>query len=496
MARIIGSVAEFDRVVRGGTVATAREVRPADVGIVAGRITAVERGLGPGREEISAEGRLVLPGGVDAHTHIEQRSSMGLKCADDYLSGTTSALCGGTTTILSFAVQGRGESAARVVADYHRAAGPKAVSDYGFHLIVADPTPEALEVEIPRLVAEGVTSFKIYMTYDRVRLDDRQFLEVLETARRLGALTMVHAENHDMIGWMSDRLEGAGYTEPKYHAAGHPLLAEKEATGRAIDLAELLDAPLYVVHVSSKEAAAEIRTARRRGLKVFAETCPQYLLLTAEDLDRPGMEGAKWCCSPSPRDERAQQALWEGIREGVFEVVSSDHAPYSFDERGKLAAGPQPPFSKICNGVPGVELRLPLLYTEGVGAGRITLEQMVAVACENPARLFGIYPRKGTLAPGSDADLSVWDPDREVEVRWTALHDRVGYTPYEGRRLRGYPETVLRRGEVVVRGGEPVAAPGSGRFLQRTPAEAARPREVPSWSVALARRLGATDFLR
>ena len=226
-----------------------------------------------------------------------------------------------------------------MVAAYHEAAGPKAVSDYGFHLIVSDPTPQALETEIPQLVDEGVVSFKIYMTYDLVRLDDRQFLDVLEAARRMGALTMVHAENHDMIGWLSGRLVGEGHKAPKFHAAGHPKLAESEATGRAIELSELVDAPLYVVHVSSKEAAEEIAAARRRGLKVFAETCPQYLLLTAEDLDKPGMEGAKFCCSPAPRDEECQEALWEGIADGTFDVVSSDHAPYSFDDKGKLAAG-------------------------------------------------------------------------------------------------------------------------------------------------------------
>ena len=309
-------MADFETVVRGGTVVTADGVRPADVGISGGVVRAVALGLGAGEEEISAKGRLVIPGGVDAHTHIEQKSSMGLMCADDYHSGTVSAVCGGTTTVLSFAVQGRGASPREVVAAYHEAAGPKAVSDYGFHLIVSDPTPEALETEIPQLVDEGVVSFKIYMTYDLVRLDDRQFLDVLAAARRMGALTMVHAENHDMIGWLSERLVGEGHKAPKFHAAGHPKLAESEATGRAIELSELVDAPLYVVHVSSKEAADEIAAARRRGLKVFAETCPQYLLLTAEDLDKPGMEGAKFCCSPAPRDEECQEALWEGLPTG------------------------------------------------------------------------------------------------------------------------------------------------------------------------------------
>ena len=489
-------MADFDLVVRGGEVVTAAGSRFADVGISEGVVREVGEGLGPGREEVSAGGRLVLPGGVDAHTHIEQRSSMGLMCADDFESGTVSALCGGTTTVLSFAVQGRGESPREVVAAYHRAAGPKAVADYGFHLIVADPTPEALETEIPALVEEGVCSFKIYMTYDLVRLDDRQFLDVLEAARRMGALTMVHAENHDMIGWMSGRLVEAGHAAPKFHAAGHPKLSESEATGRAIGLAELVDAPLYVVHVSSKEAAEAIAAARRRGLKVFAETCPQYLLLTAEDLDRPGMEGAKFCCSPSPRDEECQEALWEGIAEGVFDVVSSDHAPYSFDAMGKLAAGPEPPFPKICNGVPGVELRMPLLFSEGVGKGRIGLERFVSVCCETPARLFGLYPKKGTIQPGSDADLAIWDPDRAVRVRWADLHDRVGYSPYEGREVKGFPETVIRRGEVVVRDGEPCVEPGSGRFLRRERPPSAAPLGRPSWSVALARRFGADGFLK
>lgn len=489
-------MADFDLVVRGGTVVTADGVRTADVGVSGGLVRAVGEKLGPGREEIPAAGKLVFPGGVDAHTHIEQVSSMGLRCADDFESGTVSAACGGTTTVLSFAVQRRGESPRAVVEAYHRAAGPKAVVDYGFHLIVADPTPAALETEIPALVAEGVSSFKIYMTYDLVRLDDRQFLDVLEAARRMGALTMVHAENHDMIGWMSGRLVEAGHRKPKFHAAGHPRLSESEATARAIGLAELVDAPLYVVHVSSKEAAEAISAARRRGLKVFAETCPQYLLLTAEDLDRPGMEGAKFCCSPSPRDEECQEALWEGIASGAFDVVSSDHAPYSFDEKGKLAAGPEPPFPKICNGVPGVELRMPLLFSEGVGKGRIRLERFVALCCEAPARLFGLYPQKGTIQPGSDADLAVWDPDRTVEVRWADLHDRVGYSPYEGHEVRGFPETVIRRGEVVVRDSEPCARPGSGRFLRRARPASAAPLGRPSWAVALARRFGAADFLK
>ncbi len=489
------AMAEFDLVVRGGTVATASGTARADVGIAAGVVRSLGEGLPPGRAEIDARGKLVLPGGVDAHTHIEQRSSMGVMTADDFESATLAAACGGTTTVLSFAAQQRGESPREVVAAYHRAAGPKAVIDYGFHLIMSDPTPEALEKEVPALVDEGVSSFKVYMTYEAVRVNDRQLLEVLAAARRMGALTMVHAENHGMIGWMSGRLVEAGHVAPKFHAVGHAKLAESEATGRAIGLAELVDAPLYVVHVSSKEAAEAIEAARSRGLKVFAETCPQYLLLTADDLDQPGMEGAMTCCSPPPRDRESQEAIWAGLRDGVFDVLSSDHAPYTMDAQGKLAAGPEPPFPKICNGVPGIELRMPLVFSEGVGRGRIGLERFVEVCCETPARLFGMWPRKGTLAPGSDADLAVWDPDREITVRWEDLHDRTGYTPYAGMRLKGWPETVVRRGEVVARDRSPLASPGSGAFVRRGRPESAAPLGRPSWSVRLARRFGAQNFL-
>ena len=489
-------MAEFDLVVRGGTVATGAGSTRADVGISSGVVRAVGEGLGPGREEIAADGRLVLPGGVDAHTHIAQRSSMGIRTADDFESGTVSAVCGGTTTVISFAAQHRGQSPRKVVEAYHREAGPKAVGDYGFHLILSDPTPEALGVEVPALVEEGVSSFKVYMTYEALRVNDRQLLEVLRAARGMGALTMVHAENHGMIGWMSSRLLEGGHAAPRFHAVAHAKLAESEATARAIGLAELVDAPLYVVHVSSKEAAEAIAAARARGLKVFAETCPQYLVLTADDLDRPGMEGAQVCCSPPPRDRESQEGIWRALRDGVLDVLASDHAPYTMDARGKLAAGPEPPFPRIGNGVPGVELRMPLAFSEGVARGRLSLERFVEVCCETPAKLFGLWPRKGTIAPGSDADLAVWDPEREITVRWADLHDRAGYSPYEGRTLRGWPETVVRRGEVVVRDREPVASPGSGRFLRRRKSEAAAPLGRPSWSVRLARRFGARDFLR
>ena len=464
----------LDLVVRNGTVASASDTMACDVGVREGRIVALAQGLPRGEREIDASGRLVLPGGIDSHCHIDQQSAFGVVCADDFRSGTVSAAFGGTTTIIPFAAQHRGQSLREVVEDYHARAAPKAVTDYAFHLIVSDPTEQVLGQELPALIRDGYTSFKVYMTYDLLRLDDYQMLDVLDLARREQAMVMVHAENHDVIRWFSQRLLDRGHRQPRYHAVSHPRIAEGEATGRAINLAELIDVPLLIVHVSAEESIDAIRDARGRGLRIYGETCPQYLFLTAQDLDRDGMEGAKYCCSPPPRDEAAQEAVWRGLEDGTFEVFSSDHAPYRFDESGKLAKGPNAAFKDIANGVPGIELRLPLLFSEGVGTGRIDLNRFVALSATNAARLYGLYPRKGSLSVGADADIAIWNPDREVRVSADMLHDNVGYTPYEGRTLRGWPETVLIRGRVVVRDGNLEVAPGSGEFLPCAPPERAR----------------------
>ena len=458
-------MAAFDLVVRGGTVATASDTVRCDVGVRGGRVVALGEALEKGAREIDATGRLVMPGGVDSHCHIEQRSSMGLMTADDFHSGTLSAACGGTTTVIPFACQHKGMALRQVVDDYHRAASGKAVIDYAFHLILSDPTPQALGQDLPALIRDGITSFKIYTTYERLKLDDRQVLEVLALARREGALVMVHAENHDVIQWLTERLEAAGRTAPRYHAHAHAAPAEREATHRAITLAEIVGVPILIVHVSGREAIEQIRWAKAKGLSIYGETCPQYLFLSADDLDRPGVEGAKFMCSPPPRDAANQEAVWNGLQTGVFEVYSSDHAPYRHDDTGKLSAGPNPPFKKVANGVPGLELRLPLLYSEGVGGGRIDLNRFVQLTATNHAKLYGLYPRKGTIAVGSDADIAIWDPAREVTVTAAMLHDNTGYTPYEGRRLKGWPVTVLSRGEVVVDEGKVDAPRGRGRFL-------------------------------
>jgi dihydropyrimidinase len=460
-------MSDYDLVVRNGTVATAADVFRADIGVTDGRIATIGAKLGRGRREIDAAGKIVTPGGVDSHCHIAQRSSLGVMTADDFFTATRSAACGGTTTVIPFAAQYRGMSLRQVVKDYHASAEGKAVVDYAFHLIISDPTEHVTGQELPALIKDGYTSFKIYMTYDLLKLDDRQILEVLGVARRERALVMVHAENHDVIFWLGERLLTAGHSAPRFHAVAHAPIAEREATSRAISLAELTDVPILIVHVSAREAMEQIRLAQDRGLKVYGETCPQYLFLTADDLDRPGFEGAKYMCSPPPRDKANQEAIWRGLETGVFDVFSSDHAPYRYDDpEGKMKHGRNAPFKKVANGVPGLEVRTALLFSEGVGKGRIDLPKFVAVTATNAAKLYGLYPRKGTIAVGGDADLAIWDPDKSVTITQSMLHDAMDYTPYEGKQIKGWPVITLVRGEPVAEGGEFIGKAGQGRFLK------------------------------
>jgi dihydropyrimidinase len=466
-------MSDFDLIVSGGTVATASDTFRADIGVRDGRIAALGTNLGTAKRTVDASDRLIMPGGVEAHCHIEQESSMGQMTADDFRTGSISAVFGGNTTIVPFAAQHRGQSLRDVVERYRARAEARSVIDYACHLIISDPTEQVLGQELPALIKDGYTSFKVYMTYDLLKVDDRQLLDILATARRYGAMTMVHAENNDVIGWMTERLLAGGHTAPKFHAISHARIAESEASGRAIALAELVDTPLLIVHVSTSEAARTIRKARDRGLKIYGETCPQYLFLTAQDLDRDGVEGAKYCCSPPPRDASDQEAMWLGLRNGTFQVFSSDHAPYRFDETGKLAAGPNPPFKKISNGVPGIELRMPLLFSEGVNKGRLSIQDFVALTSTNAAKIYGLHPQKGTIAIGSDADFGVWDTTLQKTVTYDLLHDNVGYTPYEGMEVTGWPVAVVSRGRVVVENGALHAEPGSGAFVEREAAHAA-----------------------
>jgi dihydropyrimidinase len=323
-----------------------------------------------------------------------------------------------------------------------------------------------LTQELPALISQGYTSFKVYMTYDDLKLDDGQILDVLDVARKHGALAMVHAENADCIEWLTRRLEATGRTAPRWHAHARPMLVEREATHRAIALSQLVDVPILIVHVSGHEAIEQIRWARGQGLSIFAETCPQYLFLTAEDLGiDDSFHGAKCICSPPPRDKANQKRIWEGLSDGLFTVFSSDHAPFRYDDpRGKKLAGEEAPFRHIPNGIPGLETRLPLLYSEGVLKGRITLQKFVELTATNPARAYGLHPRKGTIAVGSDADLVIWD-ERDVTIDNRKLHHAVDYTPYEGMSLKAWPGMTLSRGEVVWDGQRFTGEAGRGRFL-------------------------------
>ena len=458
-------MASHDLIVRGGRVATAAGSFNAAIAVRDGRIVALGEDLGGAEQVIDAGGRLVTPGGVDAHCHFDQPTGDGSVMADDFRTGSIAAACGGTTTIIPFAAQMKGGSLRAAVTDYHQRADGKAVIDYAFHLIVADPTASVLGQELPALIEDGYTSFKIYMTYDDLKLNDRQILDVLTVARDQRAMTMVHAENTDVIGWLTDGMLAKGQTAPIYHALSRPPLGEREATHRAVTLAELAEVPILIVHVSSGLAAEQIRLAQSRGLEIMGETCPQYLFLTADDLDHP--DGAKCICSPPPRDPENQEAIWRGLANGTFQVFSSDHAPFRFDDpKGKYVAGKDAPFTKVPNGIPGVETRLALLLSEGVLKGRIKLEQFVAVTATNPARIYGLEGRKGAIQVGADADIVVWDTDTTRTLTNDMLHHNVDYTPYEGMTLNAWPDVVLSRGEIVAEAGEAKAAPGRGQFLK------------------------------
>jgi dihydropyrimidinase len=474
-------VTEFDLVVRNARVATASDVFDCDIGVNDGRIAALARGLPRGARDIDAASRWVLPGGVDGHCHLDQPMTDGSKMADDFRSGTRSAACGGTTTVIPFACQLKGQSLRAAVADYHRRAEGKAVIDYAFHMIVSDPTETVLKEELPQLINDGYTSFKIYMTYDDLKLNDRQMLDVLAVARREGAMVMIHAENTDCIAWLTEQLLAAGHTAPKFHAASRPMLVEREATQRAIAFGELVDLPVLIVHVSGREAVEQIRWAQGRGLQVYGETCPQYLFLAGEHLDGEGFTGAKCICSPPPRDRANQQVIWDGLANGVFQVFSSDHAPFRYDgPDGKKVGGEHAAFNQVPNGIPGLETRLPLLFSEGVMKDRIDINTFVALTSTNVAKMYGLYPRKGTIAIGADADLVIWNHDLDLTITNAMLHHNVDYTPYEGLSLSAWPAITISRGDVVWSESEPQGGPGRGQFLRCDRPQPAMSRRRPN----------------
>ncbi|MFN3971800.1 MAG: dihydropyrimidinase [Gemmobacter sp.] len=458
----------FDLIIRGGTVATAADVFRADLAVRDGRIVQIGLDLGEARQVIDATGRYVLPGGIDSHVHIAQPSGDGIVMADDFASGTLSALMGGNTTVMPFCLPAKGQSLRAALTDYHALATGRCHTDVAFHIIITDPTDAVLGQEIPALVADGYTSFKVFMTYEGLRLNDREILSTMDAAQGAGALVMVHCENEDVIRFLVDRAERGGDLVPAAHARTRPVAAEREATHRALSLAEVTEVPVVIVHVSNGEAMEEIARARARGARVVGETCPQYLVLTAADLEAMDWSGAKYVCSPPPRTTADQAACWRGIQTGVFDLVSSDHCPFKYDDpQGKLNPRGRTSFRHVPNGIPGVETRLPILFSEGVSKGRIDICKFVALTATNQAKTYGLYPQKGTIAIGSDADLTIWDPLVERVIRHADLHDGSDYTPYEGFSVKGWPVGVVLRGRVMMLDGRLTGAIGDGMYLTR-----------------------------
>ena len=459
---------KLDLVIEGGTVVTASDTFVSDVGIKSGKIAVLGRGLVGSADRIDARGKLVLPGGIDSHVHISQPSGPGIVMADDFASGTRSALMGGNTTILPFCLQEKGQSLREALTAYHALAKGNCFCNVSFHLIITDPTPQVLGQELPALVEDGYTSLKVFMTYEGLRLLDHEILATLDAARRTGALVMVHCENEDAIRYLIGVHEARGDLAPKFHATSRPQAVEREATHRAISLAEVVDVPIVIVHVSNGQAIEEIARAKARGRKVVSETCPQYLMLTAEDLEGMDWEGAKFVCSPPPRDKASQDACWLGLETGAFDLFSSDHCPFRYDDpQGKLNEKGRQSFRWVPNGIPGVETRLPILFSEGVGKGRISVNDFVALTSTNHAKLYGLYPRKGTIAVGADADIAIWDPEAERVIRQADLHHGADYTPYEGLRVRGWPVDVLLAGQRAVKDGRSSSQAPLGEYLAR-----------------------------
>lgn len=456
----------MDTIITNGTIVNATGACRADVAIKDGLIAAVGNGLTAGDARmIDAGGAYVLPGGVDAHTHLDMPFGGTVSC-DDFRTGTRAAAVGGTTAIVDFAIQAKGDTLADTLAAWKAKAEGRAVIDYGLHVAVTDLTGDAL-AEMPAMVDAGVSSFKFFMAYkDALMVDDATLLRALKKARECGALISVHAENGDVIDVLVKEHLAAGKSHPRYHAVTRPPEAEGEATGRAIFLAGLAGAPIYIVHLSCKDALDQVRAARDRGAPVYAETCPQYLALSVERYDEPGFQGAKYVCSPPLRDRANWAELWAGLSAGDLHVVATDHCPFNFEGQKDLGLGD---FSKIPNGAPGIEHRLLLLHTLGVAGGRISLAKLVDLFSTTPAKLFGMFPQKGVVAPGSDADLVIFDPEARGTITAAAQTQNIDYTPYEGMDVKGAVRTVLQRGRIVAQDGAFVGADAAGKYLHRKP---------------------------
>src|SRR5438477_459923 len=451
--------------IQHGTIVTAGRTYGGDILIEGETIKDIAPALpaeNAGRV-IDAQGMLILPGGIDVHTHLDMPFG-GTTSSDDFETGTRAAAFGGTTTLVDFAIQYKGQSLRTAFDTWMSKASQRAVCDYSFHCIVTDLGGTQLD-EMNALVREGVTSFKLFMAYPGVfMLDDASIFKALQTTAKNGGLVCMHAENGSAIDVIVQQALAEGKKAPKYHALTRPTTAEAEATARAIALAEMAGAPVYIVHLSCNEALEKVREARDRGLPAYSETCPQYLYLSLENMDAPGFEGAKYVFTPPLREKWHQEKLWQGLAKDTLQVVSTDHCPFCFKEQKELG---KDDFTKIPNGGPGIEHRLSLVYTGGVHGKHFSPNRFVQLVSTTPAKLFGLYPRKGTIAVGSDADLVLFDPNHEELISAKTHHMRVDYSMFEGIKIKGSPKTVFSRGRAIIDSGKFVGRPGSGQFLRR-----------------------------
>ena len=455
----------FDTVIRNGTIVTATDTYAADLGIAGGRITAIGAGLPieNAQKVIEARGMLVIPGVIDVHTHLDMPFG-GTKSADDFESGTIAAAYGGTTTLIDFAIQYKGQTLRHALDIWMKKAEGKATIDYAFHCIITDIEGAQLD-ELKAFVREGVPSFKLFMAYPGVfMLDDASIFKTMNAAADCGGMICMHAENGGAIDVIVQRALAEGKRSPKYHALTRPTTAEAEATNRAIALAEIAGTPVYIVHLSCNEALEKVREARDRGLRVYAETCPQYLYLSLDDMNAPGFEGAKYVFTPPLREKWNQEKLWQGLAQDDLQVVSTDHCPFCMKEQKELG---KDDFTKIPNGGPGIEHRLSLIYSGGVHGGKFSANRFVQLVSTAPAKLFGLYPRKGTIAVGSDADVVIFDANEQQTISVATHHMRVDYSMFEGTRVKGVTKTVLSRGNVIIDNGRFVGRAGAGQFLRR-----------------------------
>jgi dihydropyrimidinase len=451
--------------IRNGRIVTAQDNYQADLLIENQTISAVGRNLQVEADKIEdASGLLLMPGGVDVHTHLDMPFG-GTVSSDDFETGTRAAAFGGTTTLIDFAIQSRGQTMRSALDTWFKKADGKAVTDYSFHMIVTDLQDAGVE-EMKSLIREGVTSFKLFMAYPGVLMvDDATIFRALKVASKAGGLICMHAENGGVIDLIVKETVARGRKAPKYHALSRPTTAEAEATGRAIALAEMAGAPIYIVHLSCAEALNKVREARDRGLPTYAETCPQYLFLSIEDYDRPGFEGAKYVFTPPLREKWNQEELWKGLAKDQLQIISTDHCPFCFKGQKELG---KDDFTKIPNGGPGVENRLALVYDGGVRTGRISLNRWVELVSTAPAKMFGLFPRKGSISIGSDADIVLFDPEAETTISASTHHMRVDYSLYEGWKIKGVPRKVYARGKLIVDGDNFLGRAGSGSFIPRS----------------------------